>query len=1580
MDDIRTNHKKDADTAFKKAVEVTLKRLKRMDPPCITNGIDILGLVVITNHSSVSKESIELCFTSQNLYVFGWYLSLILAINNDVREIIRCLIAMEPIPNSAKIPLEFSRKLRRIDLDKIIEHIKPNWENTKVTLRIPIRIANNSETIKNLAQYLEWMLPKHGISTWCVTHQCTYNPNCELAKCEPIPFVNWSNLKVLKFPPKVFECCQAPFPDVVKLNLSSNLLKRVPSQLMQFKSLQNLNLSYNDISLPIPCQLLALDSLKRLDLSHNEISQFSSNKNGGNFLCQSLDKLYLSHNNFSLIPNCFSIPSLSVIDLSNNKLKSFPIFLASSEHLVELKLKNNSELKSLPGFLGDLDHLKIIEIDLRNFSPSLSVNTAQDIKKCLKGGRCIKAFKLFCIGENEKSRIDFLKMLMDEKYLPKDDAKKPMDSFLWGNITIWNLRNNNIEVTSKVFKKLSEIRSVVYLIVDFEKGVGDNLKKWITEILKIKKYNWISCVSVVALNSLEKTIGNGKIELCTHNFPLYTEHQMRQLRDDLFNNKFRVTVASRRHRSEETIEKEMISSDYNLIYQTYINLVTKHRLIEASKPVVNKSTFINFFINEKAYETVKLLESTNHIGELLKLLEKFGLIVYLDEMRDTPIVLKPCALYNTLIRIVTEEVSYLQFGLLSMQKFETHIKKEPYSILFDDAYSYMLLLRKLELILVMSKQYFIVPSKLPILKEEINIKREFRSSWSSTSSNKDDIEYNHRVFLLKHMVEGYCNELIADILYETPIISAIVSNKPMEQPNDLFFDQNPSEKDPTIYSGIEPARSRAHSTNELELVSCDNSRTVSIWNNTLLYVDTRNAIKLLVREYSAGKGIEIVTARDPLKMGDTFIFRVKSSIYYSLLDSHGADLLAIPHEQLRDEKNPNLIDSLYKFANLKQNTKCYVSLNCISEEELLRLAPELSTDHSYTGIKFKEMPYNPDNVSSKLGSRMSCVYKGIFQNEHVAVKEFKFNSHNSKLRLRHEMLKEAKLLSEYRHSCLINLIGVSSTSLSRCFIVLKLAPFGELGSFLVNNNPLKPRILYLRFTQQIAAGLDFLHTHIKDVPLIHHDLKPENILVISDKVEAYVNVKIADLNLSNHRAGLDGTPGYRAPEIISHHAMVTYDYKIDVYSFAIVLVNLISHRIPFKEMNHADTALIAKNFRPDIDWCGYFEKGMVSLLPIIYACWNRQPQDRPDMKSVLTAVSSPSLQLMYSNRSLPNSSSYNPIASCAVRVQENKEILCYAFSTTYEGSAFYTKLCLYDVANNQITERPYKEFYKHKLLMQMCSHENTVVITLQDLDAHDGQCFMIQYKTNMGSEMTEVKTSDLPEDIFLVQAMCIDAKKIYISLGRSIYVFEIDTHVLERTFDEVENDIQCMLSLGNELWISSQPSVVEEPSIKIKILDKENLRQLFSIKEQTDTPRCIVQMVPTNHKKNYARETEQQVWCLDASRPKVHIFDSSENKYSVGTIDLNDYLPCDAKYSKEEHKKYRYKNTRICASTNTMWISTQHGYILIFSISKNTQESIMSLHVFIGPIVFMVPLEIGRGSMVACCGQVSDIYSDKYFS
>ena len=1594
IEDISTNHKSEKEVVYRECIRITLEKLHSMETPCVTNGIDLIGLITMTNEAQVYMQHIEYCCKYKNLHIFGWYLTLTLALSFDCKDIVKCLIHKIQIPVYSCVNDYFSSgNINNVNI--MVENLRQNWEDFQVSLKIPIRIANLANTT-SLTQYLEWMLPLHGDSMWCVGHLCqptVYDPADRSKNCSVIPFINWIHIKLAKIPARVLESDK--LLGVGRLNISNNSLRCVPRTLIQCRSLEYLNLSYNNISTTIPCQILALCSLKRLDLSHNQITEFSTNKNEGSLLCQSLNKLILSHNQFKDIHNDFSIPNLSVIDLTNNQLINVPVFLANCTILSELKLKENNNIKNLPSFLGDFGHLHNIEIDLKNFSLSLSVSSSQnprelanDIKKCLRAGRSINAIKVFCIGEDESIRVEFLKKLIDERDIPMCQDSNTLHLVEWenasiggnrkGRVTVWNVGNKNIEVTAKVLKSISELRSLIFIVVDLDKGIGEFVKKWVHELIKFsapyRPNDWLKCVSIIALSPGLENTGNekgGSIEICKRNFPKYTEHYIAQLREDIFSSRCREIVAFREHRNEMTIDEEKISSDYRAVYQCFItHAAMKCKVAKSKNPIVSKENFIQLFENTNEYELVKLLERTGRIVALLKLLERFGLIVYLEEIRNTQIVLNPCALYNTLIRIITEGVPYLQNGLFSMQKFTSHIDYNPYSVTFKCAYDYILLLRKLNLIMVLSRQHFIVPSNLRSLEKEINIEQQFRSLWNTAQTEVDREDYNHRLFSISSMSEDYCNELIVDILYETPILSTIVSNRSMEQPNELFYDNNNSGKNASLYNEIEPARRRAHSSNELELVSSDQSRTVSVWKNNFLYVDSKNAIKLLVRAFfkENEKGIEIVTARDPSKIGDSFLFRVKTILYNKFSELELREVLAVPHKHLKDNKNPFLIDSFYKFLKLESNVRCEVKEGCISKESLEVFAPEIFVDNNYSGLKFKDLPYNPTD-SSKLGSKHSCVYRGEFQKEPVAVKELGLNKSVFKLRIYHEMLKEAKLLSEYRHSCLINVIGISSTSLQRCFIVLKLAPLGELGSFLKKHNPLKPRILYIRFTQQIAAGLDFLHTHIKDVPLIHHDLKPENILVISDQVESYVNVKIADLNMSKNRAGVDGTTGYRAPEIVSHHAMVTHDYKIDVYSFAMVLVNLISHKVPFTNMLTADTVITIKNLRPDLQWQLYFERGIVSLLPIIQACWNQQPQDRPDMKSVLSAVSSPSLQLLYSNRSLPTNSSYNPIVSCPIRVTEKYDILCYAFSTTYQGRNFYTKICVYDVANNHLIERPFEDFLRHKTLLQMCSHKNMVVLTLQEADRIETRCYLVQYSI-VGFDMNPVANVCLPEEIFQIQAMCVDEDRIYLALGPTIYVYRMASLEREREIQEFDNDIHFMLSHGKELWISTQPSLEEVPSLKISILEKENFKVEHRIAQDMDSPKCISQMVPSSQQKRDAHQNEQQIWCLDSYRPVVFIFNSGEDKNYIGSIELNQYLPDNAKYTREEGRRYKYKNTKICTSTNTIWISTQNGYILIFSTGSKLPELLMTLNTFLGPIVFLTPLELLRGSMVACCGQV----------
>ncbi|GLT71066.1 hypothetical protein SLA2020_431080 [Shorea laevis] len=97
----------------------------------------------------------------------------------------------------------------------------------------------------------------------------------------------------------------------------------------------------------------------------------------------------------------------------------------------------------------------------------------------------------------------------------------------------------------------------------------------------------------------------------------------------------------------------------------------------------------------------------------------------------------------------------------------------------------------------------------------------------------------------------------------------------------------------------------------------------------------------------------------------------------------------------------------------------------------------------------------------------------------------------------------------------------------------------------------------------IAKGLRFLHEECRGGPIIHRDLRPSNILLTHEFVPM-----LADFGLAKWKTSDDpvytrilGTLGYLAPEYAEDGIV---SVRTDVYSFGIVLLQLISGRKAFQ--------------------------------------------------------------------------------------------------------------------------------------------------------------------------------------------------------------------------------------------------------------------------------------------------------------------------------------------------------------------------------------------------------------------------------
>lgn len=242
----------------------------------------------------------------------------------------------------------------------------------------------------------------------------------------------------------------------------------------------------------------------------------------------------------------------------------------------------------------------------------------------------------------------------------------------------------------------------------------------------------------------------------------------------------------------------------------------------------------------------------------------------------------------------------------------------------------------------------------------------------------------------------------------------------------------------------------------------------------------------------------------------------------------------------------------------------------------------------------------------------SRLYHGMYNDKAVAVKIVSppEDDHDGTMadRLEKQFKREVTLLSRLHHPNVIKLVGASRKSPVFCIITEYLSG-GSLRTFLqkVKDKPLQLEKL-IAIALAIAQGMDYVHSQ----GVIHRDLKPENILFDED-----FNLRIADFGIACEEAFVDalvddpGTYRWMAPEVIKHKP---YGRKIDVYSFGLVLWELVSGVIPYEHMTpvQAAYAVANKNVRPVIP-----PDCPPALRALIEQCWALHPEKRPDFWQIV---------------------------------------------------------------------------------------------------------------------------------------------------------------------------------------------------------------------------------------------------------------------------------------------------------------------------------------------------------------------------
>ncbi|XP_051136956.1 serine/threonine-protein kinase STY46-like [Andrographis paniculata] len=251
------------------------------------------------------------------------------------------------------------------------------------------------------------------------------------------------------------------------------------------------------------------------------------------------------------------------------------------------------------------------------------------------------------------------------------------------------------------------------------------------------------------------------------------------------------------------------------------------------------------------------------------------------------------------------------------------------------------------------------------------------------------------------------------------------------------------------------------------------------------------------------------------------------------------------------------------------------------------------------------------------------IYKGKWRGVDVAVKCMYSDFLRSNENGMSFFAQEVETLSRQRHPFVLQLMGTCLAPPHNCWIVteflntnLKEWLHGPGPRMKDRTIPLPPLNDRTEKALEIAQAMQYLHE--SKPRILHRDLKPSNIFL-----DDALHVRVADFGharyLYDEEKALTGETGtfvYMAPEVIR---CCPYDEKCDVYSFGVILNELLTGEYPYIDSEYGPSKIameVAENgFRPTI-----IANQDEAIIELIKQSWDQEPEARPNFAEITSAL------------------------------------------------------------------------------------------------------------------------------------------------------------------------------------------------------------------------------------------------------------------------------------------------------------------------------------------------------------------------
>ncbi|KAL9317641.1 hypothetical protein ACSQ67_014158 [Phaseolus vulgaris] len=307
---------------------------------------------------------------------------------------------------------------------------------------------------------------------------------------------------------------------------------------------------------------------------------------------------------------------------------------------------------------------------------------------------------------------------------------------------------------------------------------------------------------------------------------------------------------------------------------------------------------------------------------------------------------------------------------------------------------------------------------------------------------------------------------------------------------------------------------------------------------------------------------------------------IREAHVFSTTDGYSLDVFVVDGWPV--EETDELYDAMEKAVARSEMTAVALTNRIAALEYLWFQGSWSRSSNSHSAVEKalategKSGDWEIDRRLLKLGEKIASgssgdLYRGVYLGEDVAVKVLRSEQLNDALQ--DEFAQEVAILRQVQHKNVVRFIGACTKCPHLC-IVTEYMPGGSLYDYMHKNHNVLELSQLLKFAIDVCKGMEYLHAN----NIIHRDLKTANLLMDTH-------------NVINHQP---------------------YDQKADVFSFSIVLWELVTAKVPYDTMTPLQAALgVRQGLRPELPKHGHFK-----LIELMQRCWEAIPIDRPSFNEI----------------------------------------------------------------------------------------------------------------------------------------------------------------------------------------------------------------------------------------------------------------------------------------------------------------------------------------------------------------------------